>query len=143
MMTVTSGSEEEIKAQARFAAKLKAFAVKFKAHVLLVAHPRKTKQGESIQNDDVAGSSAITNLADNVIIVEKPNLRIIKNRDFGVLDYIECSFNPANRRIYQTSVGDRTVYGWDHSNLTLPENQACALPEFAVQVGQPEGAGAI
>ena len=143
MMTVTSGSEEEIKAQARFAAKLKAFAVKFKAHVLLVAHPRKTKQGEAIQNDDVAGSSAITNLADNVIIVEKPNLRIIKNRDFGVLDYIECSFNPANRRIYQTSVGDRTVYGWDHSNLTLPENQACALPEFAVQVGQPEGAGAI
>lgn len=58
MMTVTSGSEEEIKAQARFAGKLKAFAVKYKAHVLLVAHPRKTKQGEAIQNDDVAGSSA-------------------------------------------------------------------------------------
>lgn len=75
-MSALVSSDEENKAQARFASALKNFAVKFKASVLLVAHPRKTKQGEIMQNDDVSGSSALTNLADNVLFIEKPNIRV-------------------------------------------------------------------
>lgn len=139
LMVALTSADEENKAQAKFAAALKAFAVKFKVHVILVAHPRKTKQGENITNDDVSGSSAITNLADNVISVEKPNLRITKNREFGILDYIECCYDPCNRRIYQANTGDRTVYGWDHQGIMIPEDQACARPEFAIQSGESTG----
>lgn len=142
MMTVTSGTEDEYIAQTRFARALKAFAVKYRVHVILVAHPRKTRAGEALSNDDVAGTSAITNLADTVIVVDRPNLNIIKNRENGELDYIECTFNPANRRIFQTAVGDRVVYGWDHTGAPHPEERADSLPQFAPQVGLPRAGGA-
>ena len=61
----------------------------------------------------------------------------MKNRDFGVCDFIECSYNPANRRIFQTSTGDRLVYGWDHSGIEEPEQKACELPDFRIQEGEP------
>ena len=76
MIALTSADEEN-KAQAKFAAALKAFAVKYKVHVILVAHPRKTKQGEALTNDDVSGSSAINSsgvnrrlLTENVVNLE-------------------------------------------------------------------------
>lgn len=140
LMIALTSSDEENKAQARFAAALKAFAVKYKAAVILVAHPRKTKQGEAITNDDVSGSSAITNLADNVISVEKPNLRITKNRDFGVCKFIECGYDPANRRIFQANVGDRIMYGWNHEGIELPEDPASNYDEFSIQFGSPSNA---
>lgn len=137
LMVALTSADEENKAQARFAAALKAFAVKYKVAVILVAHPRKTKQGEAITNDDVSGSSAITNLADTVISVEKPNLRITKNREFGTCELIECNYSPVNRRIYQATSGDHYVYGWDHEGIEIPEDQALGRPEFAEQTGVP------
>lgn len=137
LMSVLISADEENRAQAKFAAALKAFAVKYKVHVILVAHPRKTAQGATLTNDDVSGSSAITNLADIVISVEKPNLRITKNREFGICDYIVCNYDPANRRIFEASKGDRTVYGWDHNGISIPENQACKREEFAIKEGMP------
>lgn len=139
LMSALTSADEETKAQAKFAAALKAFAVKYKVAVILVAHPRKTKAGETLTNDDVSGSSAITNLADNVIAVEKPNLRITKNREFGICEFIQCNYNPANRRIYQANVGDRTVYGWNHEGIDIPEEQACKLDEFQIQSGVSDG----
>ena len=59
LMTISCGLEEEIKMQAKITAALKAFAVKYKAHVMLVAHPRKIQQGMKFTNDDVSGNSAI------------------------------------------------------------------------------------
>lgn len=137
LMCAMAGEEDELKAQANFSAKLKAFAVKYKVHVILVAHPRKQKADAVFTSDDIAGSNVIGNLADNIINVEKPNLRITKNRDFGELAYIECSFDPATRRIFQTSFGDRTSYGWDHEGIQIPEFQAAALPEFAIKDAKP------
>lgn len=58
LMSILCDADEENKAQAQFAARLKSFAVKYRATVLLVAHPRKQKQGEKFTNDDVSGSSA-------------------------------------------------------------------------------------
>ena len=135
MSSLQCSAEDENKAQTDFVGALKAFAVKNKVAVILVVHPRKTKADAIFQNDDVAGSANITNLADNVLNIEKPNIRVCKNRDFGVTPVIECSFDPCNRRIFQTSTGDRTTYGWDHTGIRMPEDQACALPEFAVQKG--------
>lgn len=138
LMMLTSGVEEEIKMQAKIVAALKTFATKFKVHVILVSHPRKTQPGQKFTNDDVAGNSAITNLADLVISIEKPDIRITKNREFGETPYIECGFDPANRRIFQKSTGDRTVYGWDHTGISIPEDQACTMPEFQIQYKQAE-----
>ena len=52
-------------AQSAFVHKLKQIAVKYDVSVVLVAHPRKTKEG--FTNDDVAGSGDITNRVDTVL----------------------------------------------------------------------------
>jgi hypothetical protein len=75
----------------------------------------------------------MTNLADNVISIEKPHIRVIKNRDFGVTPYIECGYCPTNRRIYQLNLGDKKVYGWDHEGVKEPEDKAEKYAEFLTE----------
>ncbi len=82
------------RAQSLFAARLVAFAKRFDVHVHLVAHPRKTRDG-NFDADDVSGSSDLTNRADNVFRVGRipedkveemgcsAGIRILKNRQFG------------------------------------------------------------
>ena len=135
-MMLTSGIEEEYKMQAKITAALKQFALRYKAAVILVAHPRKTPAGQAFNSEDIAGSAAISNLADIVMSIEKPNIRVTKNREFGVTPVIYCDFDPATRRIYQSSTGDRTVYGWDHAGIQVPENSVLDVPEFAIQHGR-------
>lgn len=142
MSSLQCSAEEENKAQSDFVSALKSFAVKNKVAVILVAHPRKTRADAIFQNDDVAGSSNITNLADTVLNIEKPNIRVCKNREFGVEPVIECSFDPCNRRIFQTAAGDHVRYSWDHTGITMPEDPAGSLPEFKVQRGVSVSAGA-
>lgn len=128
-------ADEENKVQTDFASALKSFAVKNKVAVIMVAHPRKTKADQIFNNDDVAGSANITNLADNVLSIEKPNIRVTKNRDFGLTPFIQCSFDPCNRRIFQTNIGDKMVFGWDHTGIEVPKDPACNHEEFAIQRG--------
>ena len=45
-----------------------------------------------------------------------------------------------NRRIYQKNIGDKTVYGWDHDGIKIPEDQAITLPEFQIQPGENQSA---
>lgn len=133
LMSALISPDEENKAQARFTSAMKAFASKYKVSVLIVAHPRKEKADQTFTNDSVSGSSVITNLADCVLSIEKPNIRVTKNRDFGTTGLIQCGFDPTNRRIFQLSYGDMMVFPWDHTGIKIPENQAITLPEFALQ----------
>lgn len=139
LMTALSDSDEETKAQGRFVNALKRFANRFKVHVIIVAHPRKTKAGESIRQDDIGGNSATVRLAHSAIVVEKPNIRVIKARDSGHLKLIECCYCPDSRRIYQKDSGDQNHFSWNDGSIPQPKKKACDLPEFAVQVGQPDG----
>lgn len=137
-MSALCSPDEENKAQARFTAQLKAFAGKYKAHVIMVAHPRKEKADSTFTNDSISGSSAISNLADNVINVEKTptkGIRVTKNRDFGVTGFINTCYDPANRRLFQHGLGDKIIYGWDHEGIELPENPAAKLEEFEIDDG--------
>ena len=136
-MSALCSPDEENKAQARFTAQLKAFAGKYKAHVIMVAHPRKEKADQVFTNDTISGSSAISNLADNVLNVEKmpKGIRVTKNRDFGLTGFIPTCYDPTNRRIFQASTGDKTVYGWNHNDIKIPENQAISLDEFKIDDG--------
>lgn len=109
------------------------------------AHPRKTKPGDTFTADDISGSSAISNLADNVINVEQSPklLRVTKNRDFGITGIVPCVYDPANRRLYEASRKDEIVYGWDHKGVQIPENQACKLKEFQLDDGDKHEEGII
>ena len=133
LMTALCAPDEENKAQARFAAKLKVFANKYKAHVLLIAHPRKRQAGQVFTNDEVSGSSAITNLATTVLNIEKPNIRVTKNREFGETGFIPCEYDPVNHRIYQKNYGDHVRYSWDHTGIQEPVERAMDLEEFKIK----------
>ena len=117
MTALMDTGDEEYRAQGVFMTKLKRFAIKYDAHVIVVAHPRKVKAGMSITQDDVGGTKYITNLASNVITVERPNLRIIKARDSGFTRLIECTYCQDSRRIFETATGDKYQYSWDKTGI--------------------------
>jgi len=132
LMALTAGREDEYAAQTRIVLMLKQFAVKYNVVVLLVCHPRKIKNDQIATNDDVAGSANITNAADTVLNIEKPNIRVMKNRAFGECGLVYCDYDPTNRRIYQSNIGDNTVYGWDHTGILEPQYPAANLKQFAI-----------
>lgn len=70
--------------------------------------------------------------------IEKPNIRITKNREFGSTPYIECDYDPSNRRIFEHAFGDHTIYDWNHEGISIPENQACESSSFEIQLGTPD-----
>lgn len=120
-----SNNSDYFRAQSNFVADLKAFAKKYKVHVHLVCHPRKTN--EELDNDDVSGISDITNLADNVFSLtqatekEKANgctvdvtLKILKCRLYGKSKgtKIGLNFCPVSRRMFSPGIGDKKVYKW-------------------------------
>lgn len=136
LMTSLSDSAEETKAQGRFVGALKKFANRFAVHVIIVAHPRKTKPGDKLGKDDVSGNSSIVNLADSAIVVERPDLRIIKNREGGVQKLITCCYCGDSRRIYQADKGDMNYFSWNREGVPKPEVRADSLPEYGIQLSE-------
>lgn len=134
LMTSISDAEDEMKAQGAFVSALKKFAKRFSASIILVAHPRKTKMGDPIGKDDVSGNSAIVNLCDTGISVEKPDLRIIKNRDEGTERVISCAYAPDSRRIYQADKGDIINYSWNKTGIPLADPRADSMEEYSVKL---------
>lgn len=118
-------------AQSNFVGKLKKIALKYDVTVLLVAHPRK---GDAeIGNDDVAGSSDITNKADIVMSYQRIDdnddyngrLSIMKNRNNnGRLardnSAIMLHFSENTKRIYSDS-STNYRYGWEISYDDIEE----------------------
>ena len=98
--------------QSNFVLKLSDIAKACNVVIVLVAHPRK-RQGYEFSNDDIAGSSNITNLADIVLRYSKPEpddsnpylperiLQITKGRQDGKIDFngIGLWFDPSSKRI--------------------------------------------
>ncbi len=98
--------------QSNFVLKLSDIAKACNVVIVLVAHPRK-RQGYEFSNDDIAGSSNITNLADFVLRYSKPEpddsnpylperiLQITKGRQDGKIDFngIGLWFDPSSKRI--------------------------------------------
>lgn len=97
--------------QGHFVRELAKMAKKHNVLIMLVAHPRK-RQGNDAGNDDILGSSNITNLADVVIWYDRPKeekndpappdriLQVTKNRMNGqTAKRIDLWFNKASKRI--------------------------------------------
>ena len=86
-------------------------------HVWLVAHPRKSlKDSDEPDKVDIEGTGAITNLADNVLImtrkpVEKTSevdnrLFVKKNREWGDEGFINLKFDSISKKFSEVSNGN-------------------------------------
>jgi twinkle protein len=74
LMKVSFPGKEELKEHKLFINQLTSFAHKFKCHVHLVAHPRKGgRDSDRPGKVDIMGTGDITNLADNVLIMHRPD----------------------------------------------------------------------
>jgi archaellum biogenesis ATPase FlaH/5S rRNA maturation endonuclease (ribonuclease M5) len=134
-MTAIGASDDKLSAQIKLANSLKQFAMRFDAVVILVAHPRKLPTGQArMTADDISGASEFRNLADSVFSVEKPDIRLLKNRDGGLNVLIECAYCPDSRRIYQLDAGDTYEYGWDKSVVQKPAILARSKPEYQPRI---------
>lgn len=133
VMMALAESDDELRDQKRFINSLKKFARKYGVHVMVVAHPRKIKAGEHLGGEDVGGNSAINNLADATMVMERPNIRIVKNRITGFQGVIECVYCPDSRRIYQADAGDLNEFSWNKEGVKPPPQTADTLAEFQPQ----------
>lgn len=123
-------SDNLYQAQSDFVRRLKKIAVKYDVVVVLVAHPRKSKEG--FTNDDVAGSGDITNRVDAVLAYSRnpqknenapeecdSHLAVTKNRLFGKLtltnEPIELYYSAKSKRITSKSgfADGPKQYGWE------------------------------
>ncbi len=120
-MEVVTQNENLYLAQSNFVGALKKIAVKYNVVIVLVAHPRKSQN--DFNNDDVSGSSDITNKVDIVMSYKREDsedcdskLTISKNRLTGKLamgsNAIPLLYSPKTKRIFSKS---STVkhYGWE------------------------------
>ena len=124
-------SDNLYQAQSEFVRRLKKIAVKYDIAVVLVAHPRKSKEG--FTNDDVAGSGDITNRVDSVLVYSRNGkktddkspecdslLAVTKNRLFGRLtkanEPVELYYSKKSKRITSASgfEGGPKRYGWEN-----------------------------
>jgi twinkle protein len=114
--------------QSKFVGELAKMAKKYNVFILLVAHPRK--QYGNISNDDISGSSNITDRADIVLSYSKPtkdkneekvidydrSLNVMKNRLTGKLtqeEGIKLVFEPGSKRIAEhTKDFFSRTYNW-------------------------------
>ena len=130
METVSDNSQLNL-AQSNFVGKLKKIAVKYDVAIILVAHPRKSN--DSITNDDVSGSSDITNKADVVMSYQRVDgsescdgkLFVTKNRLFGKYAVgdkaVLLRYNDATKRIFPDGGGTRK-YGWEKLLISDEDN---------------------
>lgn len=128
-LEATSGSDK-YERQGLFVKKLARLATRHNALILLVAHKRKNNFSTN-ENDEISGSSDISNLAMVTIAYEKSNeieqsqrlLKVSKNRLFGktetkgyILDYDEKS-----KRIYGRGDDLYADYGWNNNKCEFDE----------------------
>lgn len=113
--------------QTAFVRKLTHIAKQFNVLIFLIAHPKKNQSGKyTFTNDDVAGSSNITNLVDVVLRYDAPNheqeyddetprpdrvLQVYKNRLTGKvkLDGIGLYYQESSKRISE----DKMTFDWE------------------------------
>lgn len=126
--------------QTSFVRKLTQIAKRFNVLIFLVAHPKKNQSGKyNFSNDDVAGSSNITNLVDVVLRYDIPPksedeeeneehpdrvLQIYKNRLTGKIDThgIGLYYQESSRRISE----DRHCFDWSlgwETDTFIPANK--------------------
>ena len=133
-------SSDLYRQQSAFVRRLAEMAKRYDVIILLIVHPRK-RTGKTFDNDEVAGSSNITNLADVVMNYSLPKddddehpdriLQITKNRLNGRTNYdgIPLWYEEKSKRILEGIGIDNKEFGWSIDNFF---NQ---IPDFGEEEG--------
>ena len=137
MTAMDVGMDQNLyQAQSKFVEELKNIAMTYEVVVILVAHPRKSREG--FTNDDIAGSGDITNRVDIIFSYERDEkddscdskLAITKNRLEGKLtskgSEIPLFYSNSTKRITSLSSKHR-IYGWE-KNYDAHEADYDVLP---------------
>lgn len=126
MMTAIEddGQADLYRQQTKFVKELSKLAKRRNVIVLLIAHPKKPSGNATFSNDDILGSSNVTNLADTVLRYDhfkdddqtERRIWILKNRLNGVTDShgIKVYYQPSSRRVSEHSEIFDWEYGWEH-----------------------------
>jgi len=123
---VDDTSVDQYRQQTIFVNALAKLAKRYNVIIFLVAHPRK-RTGMEFDNDDIAGSSNITNLVDVVLRYSRPKgkdipvdtaereLKVYKNRLTGQTNRvgIKMFFQPETKRISESSFDFDWRLGWE------------------------------
>ena len=133
MTAMTDDLQSDIyRQQANFIKELVGLAQNHNVLIMLVAHPRKRTMVGQVDNDDVAGSANITNLAHVVLHFTTPSssgpecdrvLRVIKNRNTGRLsmDGIPMWYDEASKRLSATEGKFDWALGWENAESTFED----------------------
>lgn len=120
-VTQYSGSDKYEK-QSNFVRAISRIARTYNVLIILVAHMRKNNFGNN-GNDEVGGSSDVTNLASVTLMVDvdkdDPNTRLFKcwkNRLFGKVNQtgIIVEYDEKSKRIYGINDNKDKRFGWDN-----------------------------
>lgn len=131
--------------QTAFVRKLTHIAKRFNVVIFLVAHPKKNQTGKyTFNNDDVAGSSNITNLVDVVLRYDVPDrieeeaadsrpqrvLQVFKNRLTGRLctDGIGLYYQESSKRISENPQSFDWSLGWEEVETEFENVEQSEIP---------------
>lgn len=131
--------------QTAFVRKLTHIAKRFNVVIFLVAHPKKNQTGKyTFNNDDVAGSSNITNLVDVVLRYDVPDrieeeaadsrpqrvLQVFKNRLTGRLctDGIGLYYQESSKRISENPQSFDWSLGWEEVETDFENVEQSEIP---------------
>ena len=150
------------KKQTEFILKIKDFAKYNNAHIILVAHPRKTTA--FLRKNDISGTADLTNAVDNVFIIHRVNndffrvgaeyfgqneinrfqpfgnvLEVCKNRMWGVVDLMIGMHYEIESRRFKNTVDEQIKYGWElpPTQGTMSFNEPEQVQVFAEQQKEP------
>ena len=115
---------------------IKDFAKKNQAHIILVAHPRKTMS--FLRKNDISGSGDLMNAVDNIFICHRVNndffragaeffgettinmyrgfgnvLEVAKNRMYGIVDLMVGMQYEIESRRFKNTTEENVQYGWE------------------------------
>ncbi|ACZ10744.1 Replicative DNA helicase [Sebaldella termitidis] len=128
-------NDDKYENQKNFLTELHDFAIEYNVHVFLVAHPKKTenKKIQDLSFYDIAGSSNIPNLADNILFMKRLNEKekeemynkmghnyttaaiLLKDREYGEMGTTSFfGFQYTARRFFnpETKIEIRKKYRW-------------------------------
>lgn len=124
-------SNDLYRAQSEFLKDLKIMAIKYEIVVLLIAHPKKTQQGQQLDNESISGSGDITNRVDLVMTYSKntdtdaeeyqSKIAITKNRLTGRLlineKSVKVKYSNKSKRIVCENDNSNKKYSFEISEI--------------------------
>ncbi|MBR5129208.1 MAG: AAA family ATPase [Firmicutes bacterium] len=119
-------SSDRYDRQSTFVKKLRKIALRYDVAILLVAHRRKKNGYNADINDEISGTSDISNIAgviinydrDEELATDQRRLTVSKNRLFGKLELkgFALDYEERSKRIYGQGDDPYKQYAWDKSD---------------------------